>query len=64
MLKMKLERLVARYAPTPDKLSNVFERFLRFRDIKTEAKYRRVFNFHELVKSTGFQPVSLSLKRR
>jgi len=23
-----------------------------------------VFNFHELVKSTGFQPVSFSLKRR
>lgn len=44
MLKMKLERLVARYAPTPDKLSNVFDRFLRFSGIKTEAKYRRVFN--------------------
>jgi len=24
----------------------------------------KAFNFHELVKSTGFQPVSLSLKRR
>lgn len=56
MLKMKLERLVARYAPTPDKLSNVFERFLRFSDIKTEAKYRRVFNRFKL--HVGDIPIS------
>ena len=56
MLKMKLERLVARYAPTPDKLSNVFERFLRFSDIKTEAKYRRVFN--RFIEPVGDIPIS------
>jgi hypothetical protein len=44
MLKMKVERLVARYSPAPNKLSNVFEQFLAFTNIKTKPKYRRVFN--------------------
>ncbi len=56
MLKMKLERLAARFAPSPDKLSNVFERFLAFHDIKTEKKYRRVFK--QFVRFAGDIPIS------
>lgn len=56
MLKMKLERLVARFSPTPDKLSKVFQRFLSFSDIKTERKYRRVFT--QFLRHSGDIPIS------
>ncbi|MCK0104395.1 phage integrase SAM-like domain-containing protein [Pseudohalocynthiibacter sp. F2068] len=56
ILKMKLERLVARYSPTPDKLSNVFERFLDFSRIKTRAKYDRVFK--RFIKHSQDIPIS------
>ena len=64
MLKMKLERLVARYAPSPDKLSMVFERFLAFSDIKTDKKYKRVFRrFKDHVGDIPISQITPSLLR-
>jgi hypothetical protein len=56
VFKMKLERLMARHSPPADRLSAVFKKFLAFSDIKTEAKYRRVFE--RFVKHTGDIPIS------
>jgi len=56
IIKMKLERLMARYAPPADRLSAVFKRFLAFNGIKTEAKYKRVFG--RFVTHTGDIPIA------
>lgn len=56
ILKLKLERLMARFAPPADRLTAVFEKFIKFNDIKTEAKYRRVFE--RFVKYAGNLPIT------
>ncbi len=64
ILKIKLERLVARYAPSSDKLSKVFERFLAFSDIKTDKKYERVFRrFKEHVGDIPISQVTPTMLR-
>lgn len=64
ILKMKLERLMARFAPDPDRLSAVFENFLAFNTIKTEPKYRRVFaQFIDVVQDIPITQVTPKLLR-
>ena len=56
VFKMKLERLMARHAPPADRLTAVFDQFLKFNDIKAERKYRR--SFLRFVKHAGDIPLT------
>jgi len=56
VFKMRLERLMARHAPPADRLTAVFDQFLKFNDIKAERKYRR--SFLRFVKHTGDVPLT------
>ncbi|PRY24952.1 site-specific recombinase XerD [Aliiruegeria haliotis] len=56
LFKMRIERLIAANAQDPDRLSAVFERFLRFNAIRTEDKYRR--SFRQFTDEVGDIPIS------